>query len=217
MKKPTIAIKNQLRQIRPFVTFNYDLRKKIAPQSIAKIRKYHAEIERQNVAGRRMFRPRKKEHLKIALKRSYTPPKLQKQMKAVVIPFWDKKARIRIDTTKREPELALKIEQAVVQEKFVYFDAVAMAKNPKQYLQNSINKIPAARSFNVICGKGKIDIAFHRDDIIDRIIGLMNKYKNWGDWLYGLSVYKFKRQASVKKYKKAKQKAAKKRKKKKRK
>jgi hypothetical protein len=53
----------RLKAIRPFIDFNYDLRKPLSKYQKAKIKTYYDEIDQLTARPNKVYRPRKKENL----------------------------------------------------------------------------------------------------------------------------------------------------------
>ena len=82
-----------LKEIRPLVDFNYDLRKKLPPQSKGKIQKYYNALKQAQGQKTRIYRPRSKSKLRLVQKAAGME---LNGFRAALIPDLDPENKIRV-------------------------------------------------------------------------------------------------------------------------
>lgn len=201
MKRPNKNIKNQLKAIRPFVKFNYDLRRKISPQSIAKIKRYHKELRSITYSSKRIYRPRIKSHLQSAIIKAGIKPEF-KQLKAIPLPTTDEKAKVSIDNKGN-----MLIKEKNIDIKFTPIDPKSLIKNPRQYAKQILLDNPKAKRFMVKVGKYYLSVSFERDTFANGLVKLMKRYKTGkskrefaNSVIRGIETTNYKRQTSYEQF-----------------
>lgn len=200
MKRPNKNTKNMLKAIRPFVTFNYDLRRKISPQSIAKIKRYHKEFRAITYSSKRIYRPRRKDHLQAAIIKAGINPQF-KQIKAIPLPTTDENAKVSIDTKGN-----ILIKEKNIDIKFTPIDSEAVIKNTRKYAKRILTENPKAKRFLIKVGKHYLSVSFERETFVNGLVKLMERYKGKArrdfaeSVLRGIETTNYKRQTSYEKY-----------------
>lgn len=157
--------------MRPFVTFNYDLRKGIAGQSIAKIKRYHKELSAITRPPHFIFRPRRKDHLKLAAKKAGIEPRFS-QIKAVPIATTEDKPLRWIDKKGR-----FVLQEKYIMTVFVPADPMAILKDPKAYARKIIKENPDAKSFHIKVGNNFLPMVFSKTTFTAGFARFLRRYK----------------------------------------
>lgn len=172
MKKPAAAIKSQMRELRPFVSFNYDLRRKIAPQSIAKIRRYNQELQRlKSYPTIKYYRPRAKPRIKAAKKISILEPEYQKQFKVVPLADIPPTAKIKF---RKDKLIGITEKLDVLQ---VPFSVSRYLRNPEKYIEYIKKQYPDYNSFRIKAGKHTVSGACEFDTMQNFLDNLLSSPK----------------------------------------
>lgn len=160
-----------MKSIRPFVSFNYDLRTGMAGQSKAKIKRYHKELSSKTRPPHFIYRPRRKDHLKIATQKAGISPAF-KQIKAVPIASTEERPSRWIDKQGR-----FIVKEKYVKTTFVSLDAMAVIKDPKAYAQKILRENPDAETFNIKVGGSFLPTVFTRRTFTAGFGRLLRRYK----------------------------------------
>ena len=172
MKKATSEIKSQLRELRPFVKFNYDLRKKIAPQSIAKIRKYSRELNRlKSYPTIKYYRPRSITRKKAAKKISVLEPEFQKQFKIVPLADIPPEAKIKY---KYGQLIGVAEKLDVLQ---IPFNINKFLKNPDKYVDEIQRRYKDYDTFRIKCGEHTVSNAAKQGSLLTVLESILNSPK----------------------------------------
>lgn len=194
----------RLKAIRPFVNFNYDLRKKLTPAQKGKITRYYNSIKDMSDGQNYVYRPRSKKNLKLA--KQYTDSQLP-QLKVAFIPIHGK-AKVTFNNGK------MKIKTGRVTETYLPIDKMLLIENPSEAAQKAI-KGRKEDAFKIQAGKYEISGTQSAAFLADKIKQLGDKYNSGNhsaeNWLHGVKAYSFSDQADYADYVKAKDAAKKKR------
>jgi len=143
----------------------------MAGQSQSKIKKYHRELSTMTRPPHFIFRPRKKEHLKIALKKAGFDPSI-KQIKAV--PIWStEKHPLRWFDSKGR----FILQEQYVKTAVVHVDPMAVSKDPKAYARKIIRENPDAEIFQIKVGEHYLSASFTKRTFTQGFVRLINRYK----------------------------------------
>lgn len=196
----------RMRDIRPFVNFDYDLRKPLSAAAQRKILKYWRVVDSLKARNHIVYRPRNKHNLLPAQKFAQHE-ELLPGITAAFIPVADpKSARLKIGRGKR---LRFKIRERGVERESLPFNARKLARDPDGHIAETLAKEPKATHFAVQAGKFEISAAITRERVAPRVKQLMERYSpgskeykqyrhssnHWKEWLHGLNVYRFPDQA----------------------
>lgn len=196
--------KRRLKAIRPFVNFNYDLRKKLTPAQKGKITRYYNEIKDMTDGQHYIYRPRSKKNLKLA--KTYTDSNLP-DIKVAFIPTHGK---AQVKFTKNQ----MKIKTGNVTETYLPVNKETLVINPLKAAEDAI-KGRKEDAFKIQAGKYEIS-GTHSAELIGREIERLGNAYNSGNnsaenWLHGVKAYSFQNQADYSSYNIAKEAAKRKR------
>lgn len=188
--------KKMLKDIRPFVSFNFNLNRKLTTAQKSKITRYHSilygKLDSVKETGGKnfsqgllnrshiLYRPRnptrKKKALEIANAKGFP------DLKAIpILSPAHEKQRVHFD---RFGNLTLK--GATVDKVFELFNKKSLIKNPEKEVNRITNKYPSVKSWRIQNGKNEISPGVERESIASEVILLMNTYDNFDKWLDGL-------------------------------
>jgi len=202
----------KLKAIRPFINFNYDLRKQLTKSDKAKITKYFNLVKKYKQNSHHVYYPRNIKNKDIALK--YAGQKKDRNLKAVFIPG---KGHIRIKVKNGR----LQTYSTYVHSDFYPLDPLQLIKDPDKAINRILEKRPDVEYWGIVTerGDGSIDTlgeVSHKKFILRQIKRLAAKYGDqdmnnfMGNWLHGLQAMEFTEQADAQSFKRAKKKAKKK-------
>lgn len=160
-----------MKSIRPYVTFNYDLRSGMAGQSKAKIKRYHKALSRKTRPPHIVYRPRRKDHLKIAMNKAGFTPEIS-QIKAVPILTTEDRPARWIDKKGR-----FILQEKYVKTVFVAADAMAIIKDPTAYARKIIRENPNIETFNIRVGDSYLPTVFTKRTFTAGFNRLLSRYK----------------------------------------
>lgn len=207
---------DKLKKIRPFVDFNYDLRKPLSSASKGKINRYHDYINsqlRRETAGMKVYRPRSKKHLDAANKAAGAPPNL-KGLKVSFLNTGGQDVKIKFA---KNGDMILKTKHVDTQ--FIDLDPEKLVGDDAQdYIKAELKKRRKFRAYSIKYGEFDAP-SMPRDDIPDEVAKLAARYDvagnhNYRKWLTGVTGLSFKNQSDQFDFAKARREAVIKRKKK---
>lgn len=196
----------RLRDIRPYVNFDYDLRKPLSPAAQRKILKYWRVIDSLKARNHIVYRPRDRSNLLPAQKFAQHE-ELLPGITAAFIPVADpKSARLKISRGKR---LRFKVRERGIERESLEFSPYKLARDPDGHIRDVLATEPKATHFAIQAGKYEISSAITRERVPARVKTLMERYSpgskyykqsrhssnHWSEWLHGLNVYRFPDQA----------------------
>lgn len=194
----------RLKAIRPFIDFNYDLRKPLSKYQKAKIKTYYDEINALTARPYHVYRPRKSERLTKAQQFAQH----EKQLKGLKVAFIPTNGieKPKISFNKSGDLIA---ETKHVRTEFIPFEPNQLINDPETYARDLINDIDAKR-FTILAGKYEIPNSYSKSRLPANVAKLAGKYGNpdlnnyFGNWMVGLSAHRFSEQESFNEYAKAK-------------
>lgn len=198
----------RLKAIRPFVDFNYDLRKPLSQYQKSKIKTYYDEIKQLTARPYQSYRPRNKGRLKKAQEFAQHEKQLS-GLKVAFIPVANPKQRTKISFDKSGELIA---ETQHVRTRFIPFDPELLILDPEQHARDVIDNSKAKR-FGILAGAFEIPNSYSRSRLPTWVGKLAAAYskadKNnyFGNWMVGLSAHTFKEQSDFDDYRNAKNKA----------
>lgn len=215
LSKKQLLARKKLKLIRPYVSFDYDLRKKLAPSQIRKVNRYHETVKSilklqgstfNNTNNSHIYRPKTKKHLKAA--QEFYQIDEFKDIKAIPIAkVGGKKPRVRFN---KKGKISVRDEN--VTRVFHPFNLDESFTNSQilDQVQFVLDAIPDnARLQLAVGGQGERLIAGTGDKkfIYKRVEELLN-IGMYGDdvklWLTGVVEYKFTNQKSFDDYRRSK-------------
>lgn len=208
-----IDVSQKLKAIRPYVNFDYDLRKPLAPQSKAKINKYYrAFIEYSSDIGNgiHLYRARSKQHLRTAQEAAGMDNSL-KDFKVAFIPK-PQRGDIKVKFTKTGK---LRIKSKNANTGFIPLNAKKLVgPDARNYINSRIADNPFPR-YTVTYGEFTSPV-MQAKFVAEHVEKLASKYDvagnhNYKNWLKGVWGMKFINQEAAAAYNVAKNKASKKR------
>lgn len=194
----------RLKAIRPFIDFNYDLRKPLSNYQKRKIKEYYDEINALTARPYYVYRPHKSERL--AKAQQYAQH--EKQLKGLKVAFIPTNGieKPKISFNKSGDLIA---ETKHVKTEFIPFDPDLLIDDPESYTRDLIDDIDAKR-FTILAGKYEIPNSYSKSRLPANVAKLAGKYGNpdlnnyFGNWMVGLSAHTFSEQADFNEYAKAK-------------
>lgn len=172
-----------LKEIRPYVSFNYDLRKELKPHERRKIKKYYDVLKELTSHPHQIYRPRNKKNLKKVQEYSRNPTNL-KGLKVAIVPNHDDKLKIRIKGDK----VIARSDHLEIDN--LYFNMKNLAIDARAEVARVIAKRPKTKSFTIMAAEHEIRREFDRGSISEEVEKLQQKYDNHEQWLWGLISYR---------------------------
>lgn len=201
----------RLKAIRPYINFNYDLRKPLSSYQKSKIKKYFDEVDALTARPFHVYRPRKKERLKKAQEFGQHEKQLP-GLKVAFIPSNGKdKPKIHFNSA---GDIVATTEHITT--RVLSLDTFELIKDPVGHVKSVIAKDKKAKRFTVLCGRYEIPVSQSRATIPEFVARLTARYDNeaannyHGNWLHGLAGHHFNNQADFQEYFNEKQKSKKK-------
>ena len=198
----------RMKALRPFVSFNYDLRKPLSPQSKAKINKYYKYVveTQQESAQTIVYRPRRKDHLQKAKNAAGTPRGL-KDLKVAFVPTLGEETKI---TYNAQGEIKFKSKH--VDKTFIEFDPIELVLPDAENYVRSIMDAHDFKTYAITFGE-HLSPGYLKETAVEQVLKLATKYdvkgkKNYKNWLFGVEGLTFKKQADAGKYLKSRNEAA---------
>lgn len=196
----------RLKDIRPFVDFNFNLNEKLTNYQKAKIRKYHKEITALKARPNQVYRPRRKDHLKAAqdYAQHITP------LTGIKVAFIPTNGRDRVKV-KFDSKNNVTTKTEFITTTHIPLDKFELLRDPKGHVEQAI-KDSNAKQFSIAAGEYEITQTHSKKLIGEAVAEITSnkKYANpesnhyFGNWLFALKGYHFKRQRSLQSYQNAK-------------
>tara|TARA_R110000737_G_C14623309_1_gene493997 strand:+ start:6514 stop:7326 length:813 start_codon:yes stop_codon:yes gene_type:complete len=186
--------------ISDFVKFDYDLKKPLSKYKKSKIKKYFDAITQLKKGAKQVYKPRIKEHLKIAQDYSGHPEGLS-DLKVAFVPSGGIKINkftfkdIKKKGKKVRTELILKTEHVIT--RFIPFDKEklikALANDSIVDYVNSVIKNDTANEYAINTGQTAVQETATRAKIAERVAIFVKRYIVSDDisWIAGLNAYTF--------------------------
>jgi hypothetical protein len=182
----------RMKELRPFVSWNVDLRKELSPSEKRRITTYYNRLIELRNRPHVVYRPRSEAGLKAARDHAGNKGKVLPGFKAIPIPASSPSAT----------RLSLRAGKIVVRSKnanrvFIPFDdPIELAKNPKQYVESLIARHPQ-KWFELSVGLSTSLGVFERSFIADETAKIMMSYNTAKDWLTGLYAINLTKQGTI--------------------
>ncbi len=196
---------DRLKRIRPFVNFNYDLRKPLTKAAKRKIKEYYDEVSALTNRPYQVYRPRRADHLKEAQEFAQH----EKALPGLKVAFIPTDGENKLKITFTEKGISAKSEN--VDTTRIRLSVSGLLRDPEAHVNERIKTYPQ-KSFSIIAGRYEIPASFTRETIGKGVARYVTKYNNpdannyFGNWLKGVTAYSFHNQSSLQEYLAAKQK-----------
>lgn len=190
---------SRLKAIRPFVNFNYDLRKPLSTAAKRKIKEYHDEVEALTNRPYQVFRPRTRAHLEEAQAFAQHEKKLP-DLKVAFLPT-DGMHRMRVKFT--EHGIRARTKNVTVTD--VKLSRRQLLIDPEKHVNERIFGNPA-KQFTVQAGRYEIPRPYLPETVAKGVAKLVAAYSDktsnhyFGRWLHGLKAYQFTQQGTLQEY-----------------
>ena len=220
--KRQINYAQHLKDIRPYVDFDYDLRKPLSSAAKAQISRYYGYIQKLTVRQHQVFRTTNPAHLKAAQRFAQHDPSGYGRLKVAFIPNsgeaplkikFDAKGRVRAKGAHFEQiEVPLDPEHLVQAEEEGFVE---------EYIDAQIDDAPPAKQYVVMAGEFEVPSSRARKFITAYVADLMSRYAadklkggeddnhHYKNWMFGIIGYNFANQAELGEYRRAKRAATK--------
>lgn len=194
----------RLKAIRPFVSFNYDLRKPLSEYAQRKIKKYHDEITALTNRPYQVYRPRLRDHLEQAQEFAQHEKRLP-ALKVAFLPT-DGTNKVRLEFTKHG--VIGRTRHVTMRD--VRLSLRGLLSDPEKEVNRKIAGNPA-KQYTVQAGRYEIPQPYLPDTIGKAVARLVARYGEasglndddnhyFGHWLHGLKAYSFEGQADLQEY-----------------
>ena len=188
-----------MKQLRPFVEWDVDLRKQLTPAEKRRITLYHNQLEELRNRAHILYRPRSKAAKEAAIEYAAGNGNVLKGFKAIPVPVTDP-STAKVSFRKGK---GIAVKTSGGSRKFIPFsDPVRLAKEPREYV-NELIKNHNQEYFQISVGLHESLGTFHRKFVAERIEKLMMNYNTAKDWVRGLYGVTLGKQVSIEEYLKA--------------
>lgn len=206
----------RLRAIRPFVSFDYDLRKPLNSAQKAQITRYYEYIQKLTVRPHQIYRTASEKNLH-AVQRFAQHDTHHPLLKVAFVPnAGDEPMKIKIN---KKGEVRGKTGHIAVYE--IPFNKVRLVREGRKYIEDVIRKGPVVKRYVIQAGEFEVPGAFAPQFIVDEVLKTMERYgsdkydendKNshhHSNWMRGLNGYTFHNQGQLAEYREKKRKLSK--------
>lgn len=202
--KGQLLATQRLKEIRRFVSFDYDLRKPLNKSAQRKIKKYHDEITALTNRPYQVYRPRRADHLHEAQEFAQH----EKQLPGLRVAFipTDGKNKVSLKFTSK----GVKGKTKHVEISDVKLSVTQLLINAEKHVNERITGNPA-KQYTVQAGRYEIPQPHLPSTIAKYVAKLVSRYSDaggvtkdsnhyFGRWLHGLKAYEFDNQAGLMEY-----------------
>ena len=176
----SINYKDKLKELRPFISFNYDLRKKLHPRQIGKINSYFKELEKVKSQSVQVYRPKSKTKLN---KIKETTGLNGKGFKVAFIPTPNPNDKYKIKLDKKGRVV---FSNKASEKVFNAFDKVKLVNNPEKEIDRVL-KLCVRDVFAVGTEKHEyFQRMENKQRLKEKILELIFSYSNFDEWLLGI-------------------------------
>jgi len=220
--KGQINYGQRLKAIRPFVDFDYDLRKPLSSAAKAQITAYYGYIQKLTVRQHQIYRSRDRKKLRAVQRFAQHDPNRFQHLKVAFVPNAGAE-RMRITIAK---DGTVRGKTGKIAQVEIPLDKIALVKADEQgraaqYVENAINNAPGAARYVVQAGEFEVPTAHLRTTITRYVVDLMSRYSSdnfdkndknshfYGNWMFGITGYNFTEQSDMEAYRAAKRRATK--------
>lgn len=196
---------DRLKQIRPFVDFNYDLRKPLSSAAKKKIKKYADEIAALTNRPYQIFRPRLSKHLHEAQAFAQHGANLP-GLKVAFLPT-DGNNKMQLRFSKKG--VTGKTKNVIMSD--VRLSVRQLLRDPEGHVNARILGNPA-KQFTIQAGRYEIPRPYLPESVAKAVAKFVSAYSDpeennyFGNWLHGLKAYQFVEQGTLGEYLREKQK-----------
>jgi len=215
--KGRIDYSQRLNAIRPFVSFDHDLRKPLTSAAKAQISRYYFYIQKLTVRPHQVYRTRNADHLRTVQEFAQHDPNRFQQLRVAFVPNdGAERMRIRFDAKGRVHGETVHLTKIAIP-----LDVRKLIKGGAKYIDEQIDAAPPAKRYVVQAGEFEVPFADMRSGITKRVVRYMEKYgadkydaddKNshyFGNWMFGITGFNFTEQSDMMAYRTAQRKATK--------
>lgn len=193
----------RMQAIRPYVNFNYNLKKPLSSYAKAKIKKYFDQIEALKARNHIEYRPRRRDRLKAAQEFAQHETALP-GLRVAFIPVANRAtAKLKVGRGKT-PRFTIK-EIRGIERRSIPLRPRALIRNTKAEIDRVLAVEPKATHFAIQAGKYEISHALSRERLLPRVRQLMERYSeggakfkasrhssnHWREWMHGINAYFF--------------------------
>ena len=196
----------RLKDIRPYVNFNFDLRKPLSTYAKRKIKRYWDEIDRLSSRPHQIYRPRRKDHLQKAQAFAQQDKPLR-GLKVAFIPNNGPKGKVHFT-----PSGEIKFKSEFVTTSLIEFDIPELIDDPAEHVRQKI-KHRTENSYTVQAGDFELPIGVDKKLLPEFVAELTTRYNNdtannyFANWLHGVHAHQFDMQDEFNHYLREKQRA----------
>ncbi len=220
--KGKINYGQRLKAIRPFVDFDYDLRKPLSSAAKAQISAYYGYIQKLTVRQHQIYRSNDPKKLRAVQRFAQHDPHRFRKLKVAFVPnAGDERMRITIDKDGRVRGKTRHIGQVEIPlDKYELIEADEEGR-AAEYVEDAIDAAPSAKRYVVQAGEFEVPTAHLRTTVTRYVVDLMSRYsadnydkddKNshfYGNWMFGITGYNFDDQKDMESYRAEKRRATK--------
>lgn len=189
----------RLKTIRPYVSFNYDLRKPLTTSAKKKIKQYYDEVTALTNRPFQVYRPRSRAHLHEAQAFAQHEKNLP-GLKVAFLPS-DGSHKIKVRFTKKG--IRAKTKNVIITD--VKLSVRQLLLNPEKHVNERIAGNPA-KQFTIQAGRYEIPRPYLPETVAKGVSRLVAAYSDkesnhyFGRWLHGLKAYEFAEQGTLQEY-----------------
>ena len=194
----------KLKAIRPFVDFNYDLRKPLHSSQKAKINRYFEAINEIQARPNKVFRSKNRDRVRAV--QEYGRNDFG-NLPGIKVAFYESPAANPVTIKFRDDKLTAKSKFFDIG--YIPFDKDQLITDPEREIQRATDQAKNAKWFRIAAGPFTIASPASRDLIADTVLQLMNRYAKdsekagkdnnhyFGNWLNGLMPMRVKNQKEL--------------------
>lgn len=196
-----------MKALRPFVTFNFDLRATLTTYQKRKIKKYHDEFNKLSSRSYQVFKPKIKKRLEAAKEYSGQDKRLTGFKAAFVPTPGEKKVKLKFDKNNK-----LNVISQYSSSHIIELDKYELLRDPLAHVNERIKNDKSNR-YTIMADVHEIPNAVDRDligvEVAKKVMKYSDESKNdyFGNWLFGIRGHSFKDQETVDEYLREKEKA----------
>lgn len=210
--KGQINYAQRLRAIRPYVDFDYDLRKPLSSAAKAQISKYYGYIQKLTVRPHQVYRSKSDDNLRAVQRFAQHDPRKYQRLKVAFVPnAGAERAKIKIGKDGRVSAKTGNISQIEIPldpEDLIEADDAGEAED---YINAQIDAAPPAKRYVVQAGEFEVPSARSREFITEYVLQLMGRYgadlkggeennHHYKNWMFGITGYNFHNQSQLDEY-----------------
>jgi len=179
----------RLKSIRPYVSFDYDLRKPLTRYAKQKIKKYFDLVQSLTARPNQIYRPRSPQRLKPVQRFAQHNTTLSE----LTVAFVPTPVPVRIEV--KNGAVMMRGEHVITQN--VPLDPHSLAIDPQQHVSDRIAQhAPAAKMLTIQAGRYEIPFSLSPDTVGDHVARLTERYStndghHYSEWLYGLNAHTY--------------------------